>query len=126
VTARPREICAGLLAALEASEGRRRRRQRDTTADAIGLGIKRELLEAAQAADPEPADFEAWLLERCLTPSGGIPVGAARAMALEILAEWRLAAVAPDFVRWLEGGAPSDDAGARAADRDRLPAHYRR
>ena len=127
MTPRPRDVCAGLLAALEASEGRRRRRQRDTTADAIGLGIKRDLLEAALGADPEPAAFEAWLLERCLAAPGGAPVGAVRAMALEVLAEWRLAAAAPEFVDWLARGAPSEDAGRRSAtDRDRLPAHYRR
>src|SRR5690606_22702639 len=43
--ARPADFCRGLLAALDASEGRRRRRKRDTTPDAIGLAIKRELLE---------------------------------------------------------------------------------
>src|SRR2546422_5226163 len=40
--ARPGEICRELLAALDASEGRRRRRKRDTTPDAIGLTIKRD------------------------------------------------------------------------------------
>jgi hypothetical protein len=126
MTLRPRDVCAGLLTALEASEGRRRRRKRDTTADAIGLGIKRDLLEAAVEADPGPEAFEAWLLEYCLAAPGGAPVGAARAMALEILAEWRLADMAPDFVHWLAQGAPSDDADATGSDRDRLPAHYRR
>jgi hypothetical protein len=115
-----------LLAALDASEGRRKRRKRDTTADAIGLGIKRDLLEATLADDPEPQAFEAWLLQRCLAASAGASVGAARAMALEILGEWRLAEASPDFARWLEQGAPSDDAGASSLDRDRLPAHYRR
>jgi hypothetical protein len=124
MTPRPRVVCAGLLAALDASEGRRRRRQRDTTADAIGLGLKRDLLEAALEADPAPEAFEGWLLERCLAAPGGSSVGAARAMALEILAEWRLAEASPDFVRWLERGAPSDDAGA--SDGDRRPVHDRR
>lgn len=122
---RPRDLCAGLLAALDASEGRRKRRKRDTTADAIGLGIKRALLEAAVAEDPEPETFESWLLERCLDAPRDASVGGTRAMALEILAEWRLAAAAPAFVDWLARGAPSDDAAA-AGDRDRLPAHYRR
>jgi hypothetical protein len=110
VSPRPRDVSIGLLAALNASEGRRRRRKRDTTADAIGLGIKRALLEAAVAADPEPETFEGWLLERCLATPG--PVGGARAMAREILAEWHLASSAPGFVDWLARGAPSDDAGA--------------
>jgi len=34
---RPAVVCGQLLAALAASDGRRRRRKRDTTPDAIGL-----------------------------------------------------------------------------------------
>ena len=109
MTARPAAVCRELLAALEASEGRRRRRKRDTTPDAIGLGIKRALLQDAVASDPEPAAFEGWLLERCLAAGG--EAGATRAMALEVLAEWRLAASLPEFGDWLERGAPSDDVG---------------
>jgi hypothetical protein len=51
---RPAEVCRALLAALDASEGRRRRRKRDTTPDAIGLAIKRCLLEQAVREDPAP------------------------------------------------------------------------
>jgi hypothetical protein len=104
---RPAELCAELLAALEASEGRRKRRVRDTTPDAIGLGIKRELLEAAVAADPEPAAFETWLAERCL--EAGVADGPVRAMAISIWDEWRLAATTAEFRQWLVQGAPSDD-----------------
>ena len=103
-------LCRGLLAALDASEGRRRQRKRDTTPDAIGLGIKRDLLAGAVREDPEPDDFEAWLLARCLAADGTASVGATRMMALEILAEWRLAHAAPDFQAWLARGAPSEDA----------------
>ena len=87
---RPAEFCRGLLVALEESEDRRRRRQRDTTADAIGLGIKRDLVEAAIADDPPPEDFERWLMDRCLAAAATVSEGAARAMAQEIFAEWRL------------------------------------
>ena len=107
---RPSMLCRGLIAALEASEGRRRRRKRDTTPDAIGLGIKRDLLERALREDPEPDEFEAWLLSACLAAEGSASVGATRMMALEILAEWRLALTAPDFLAWLAEGAPSEDA----------------
>jgi hypothetical protein len=107
MTARPATICHELLAALDASDGRRRRRKRDTTPDAIGLGIKRALLERAIADDPDPAAFEGWLLERCLAAGG--EAGATRAMALEILGDWRLASSVPDFATWLDRGAPSDD-----------------
>ena len=53
-TIRPTQVCQALLAALEASEGQRKRRKRDQTPDAIGLAVKRELLERAVEADPDP------------------------------------------------------------------------
>lgn len=105
---RPGEVCRELLAALEASEGRRKRRRRNTTPDAIGLAIKRGLLERAVAADPEPDAFEAWLLEECR--AAGEAEGGVRAMALSIFDEWRLAHDAESFRSWLAQGAPSDDA----------------
>ena len=114
MTARPAVICRELIAALEASEGRRRRRKRDTTPDAIGLGIKRALLEGAVAEDPEAADFERWQLERCHAADG--ETGAMRAMALEVLAEWRLASSLPAFGEWLDHGAPSDDVNVGGPD----------
>src|SRR4051812_17858389 len=60
---RPSHVCRALLSALDAADGRRRKRKRDQTADAIGLALKRTLLERAVADDPEPAAFEQWLLE---------------------------------------------------------------
>jgi hypothetical protein len=107
---RPALVCRELLAALDASDGRRRRRKRDTTPDGIGLQIKRDLLDAAIADDPEPDQFEGWLLARCLAAAAGPSVGAVRVMALDVLAEWRLAQLLPDFRSWLDAGAPSDDA----------------
>ena len=106
---RPAEICRQLLAALDASEGRRRRRKRDTTPDAIGMAIKRRLLEEAVRDDPDPDVFERWLSERC---DSGLfaPSGPACAMALGILAEWQLAQTWGAFRSWLDRGAPSDDA----------------
>lgn len=104
---RPGQLCRDLLMALEASEGRRKRRMRDTTPDSIGMRIKRELLEDIVRADPEPAAFEAWLVERCL--QAGTADGPMRAMALSIWDEWRLAATTQEFRRWLAEGAPSDD-----------------
>ena len=38
---RPAEVCKALLAALDAADGRRRKRKRDQTPDGIGLAIKR-------------------------------------------------------------------------------------
>ena len=108
--ARPKELCRELLAALEASEGRRKRRKRDTTPDAIGLEMKRGLLERVIVADPEAEDFEAWLQSQCLAAGPG--EGGLRAMALTIFEEWRLAEEAETFRDWLGRGAPSDDAPA--------------
>jgi hypothetical protein len=101
---RPAAVCQALLAALDAAEGRRRRRKRDQTPDAIGLAAKRELLERAVKEDPQPGAFEDWLARY----AGENP--AAAPMALAVLEEWRLAQALPQFVDWLERGAPSDDA----------------
>jgi hypothetical protein len=106
---RPAELCRALLQALDGAEGRRLRRHRDTTADALGLAIKRGLLERAVADDPEPAAFEAWLLERCVAAADTVSTGAMRAMALEVFDEWRLAVVSPSFGDWLARGARDRD-----------------
>jgi hypothetical protein len=107
---RPAQVCAALLAALGASDGRSRSRKRDQTPDRIGLGIKRELLERAVREDPPAAAFEEWLLDRCLEGAGVTGVGPMRAMAQEVLFEWRLARRPGAFRRWLARGAHSDDA----------------
>ena len=104
---RPAEICQELLETIEASEGRRKRRLRNTTADAIGLQIKRDLLEEIVRADPEADDFEGWLLERCLAE--GPSDGPLRAIAITIWEEWQLTRASGDFRRWLAEGAPSED-----------------
>src|SRR5262245_22778833 len=114
---RPAEICAALLAALEASEGRRRSRKRDQTADAIGLALKRELLESAVQEDPDPEAFESWLLQRGAACDATETSGAVSAMARTIFEDWRLAHVNLEFKSWLDRGAPSDD--ARGSTRDR-------
>ena len=104
---RPADVSRQLLAALDASEGRRRRRKRNTTPDSIGMTIKRRLLEETVREDPEPATYEGWLLEHCLIPETAS--GPMRAMALEVLSEWQMAQRSPAFRSWLEHGAPSDD-----------------
>ena len=104
---RPAEVCRQLLAAMDASEGRRKRRKRDTTPDAIGMAVKRRLLEETIVQDPDPDGFEGWLLQRTLAAEGSGPV---RAMAREVYADWRLAQASDVFRSWLLQGAPSDDA----------------
>jgi len=108
---RPADVCRALLAALEASEGRRRKRKRDQTPDAFGLGIKRDLLRSAVEDDPAAEEFEAWLLEYPLTRNDPGLAGPALAMARAVFEEWRLAHAMRDFRSWLENGAPSEDAG---------------
>lgn len=106
---RPADVCRALLAALDASEGRRRKRKRDQTPDAFGLGVKRDLLTRAVEEDPAPEAFEEWLLtysRRCGAPE---LEGAALAMARAVFEEWRLAHSLGEFRHWLESGAPSDD-----------------
>lgn len=118
---RPRDVGRALLAALDAAEGRKRQRKRDQTPDAIGLAVKRTLLERLVAEDPAPDAFEAWLLaypESCAAPE---LVGPARAMARAVFDEWRLAHSSLAFRRWLEDGAPSDD--ARPAQDVMEPSH---
>src|SRR3989442_7248946 len=104
---RPAVVCAALLEALDASEGRRRRRKRDTTPDAIGMSLKRQLLAQSVDADPDPEGFEGWLLERCLTGPPDASMGALRAMAREVLAEWQFAAAPGHFVERVGAGCPS-------------------
>ncbi len=105
---RPAEFCREVMASLAASDGRRRRRNRNTTPDAIGLMLKRSLLEEAIAADPDPEAFEDWLFQRCLLEPAGN--GGLRAVAISIFEEWRFAAEVDAFRDWLAAGAPSDDA----------------
>jgi hypothetical protein len=115
-TLRPRQVCAALLSALQAAEGRRRSRKRDQTPDAIGIGVKRELLARAVEDDPDPEAFEEWLLqypERCVPEL----CGPATAMARAVFDEWRLAHSLGEFKTWLDQGAPSEDANA-GKDRD--------
>jgi hypothetical protein len=105
---RPAEICNRLLAALDASEGRRRKRKRNTTPDSIGMDIKRAILEETVRQDPDPEAYEEWLLTCCVAQGG--PTGPVRAMALDVLSDWRLAQTSRTFLTWLDQGAPSDDA----------------
>jgi hypothetical protein len=116
-TFRPADVCRALLAALEAAEGRRRKRKRDQTPDAIGLAVKRDLLQRVIEDDPHPERFEEWLLNyplNCKTPE---LAGPSFAMARSVFEEWQLAHSLGEFRRWLEQGAPSDDADGREGRR---------
>ena len=112
---RPADVCRALLAALEAADGRRRKRKRDQTPDAFGLAVKRDLLQRVVEDDPMP-EFEEWLLNYPLTCGAPELAGPARAMARSVFEEWRLAHALGEFRIWLEQGAPSEDRGSGAAD----------
>ncbi len=107
---RPGEFSRGMLRAMDAAEGRRKRRKRNTTPDRIGMDIKRDLLRGAAEADPEPDEFEGWLLERVLLAAEAS--GPVRALCMQILDEYQAAVMDPHFRQWLEEGAPSADAEA--------------
>src|SRR5918993_4185989 len=107
---RPAAVCQQLLQATDASEGRRKRRKRNTTPDSLGMEVKRELLEAVIADDPDPDVFEAWLFAR--VQASGTLAGATRAMALQGWDEWQFALASDGFRAWLAAGAPSDDSRA--------------
>jgi hypothetical protein len=112
---RPADVCRALLAALEGAEGRRKKRKRDQTPDAIGLALKRQILEGVVRDDPDPQVFEAWLLNYSEDNQGTQSSGAVAAMARAVLEEWRLAHAMGDFKAWLDHGAPSDDSDVSVA-----------
>jgi len=115
-TFRPADVCRALLAALDAADGRRKSRKRDQTPDAIGLALKRQILERVVEENPDAQRFEAWLLDYSQSNQSS---GAVAAMARAVLDEWRLAHAMGDFKSWLDRGAPSDDAAAVSPRRPR-------
>lgn len=107
---RPSDFARGQLQALEASEGRSKRRKRDQTPDRIGMDLKRDLLRRAVEEDPAPEELDGWLLRQALAAPVSGPV---RAMSMEILTEYRMAQLDPAYGAWLRSGAPSADASDR-------------
>jgi hypothetical protein len=107
---RPADVCRALLAALDASEGRRHKRKRDQTPDAFGLAVKRDLLRRAVEEDPAADRFEGWLLDYPGTCTAPELAGPAMAMARAVFEEWQLAHSLGGFREWLAQGAPSEDA----------------
>lgn len=108
---RPRDCALFLLGSGEALP---RTRARDQQADAAGLDLKRRVLAALVAADPEPDGVEAALME--IVEAFGPPTGPTRAVALGVLEEWRFAASSPGWVPHLLGEAvapPREKKGGR-------------
>jgi hypothetical protein len=106
--ARPGQVCEWLLSSIEVADGRRKRRARNTTPDNIGLNLKLELLQACIADDPDPDQFEAWLLEAALRP--GQASGPIRAVCSDILFEWQATLNDPYYRDWLLAGPEGEPA----------------
>lgn len=93
---RPRDLALLLLASGDALP---RQRARDQQADRAGLDLKRRLLDAITALDPEPEDLEAGLLS--IIEGLGPPTGPTRCLALAFREEWETAATTPGWVEHL-------------------------
>ena len=104
---RPAQVCELLLTSIEVAEGRRKRRPCNTTPDNIGLNLKLDVLHKAIEADPEPDQFEAWLLQVSLQP--GQPSGPIRAVCSDVLFEWQATLNDPYYRDWLLAG-PEEEA----------------
>jgi hypothetical protein len=108
---RPRDFALLLLGSGDLAP---RRRARDQQADRVGLDLKRRVLEALLARDPDPEDMEAALL--FAVDELGPPTGPMLAMARLVLDEWRTAAATPEWVAHLLGEAvrpPASEEGRR-------------
>jgi hypothetical protein len=97
---RPRDFAVLLLASGNVTP---RPRARDQQADRTGLDLKRRVLNALVALDPEPEDLEAALLT--IVEELGPPSGPTRALALALVEEWRAASATPEWLAHLLGEA---------------------
>ena len=97
---RPRDFAVLLLASGDLAP---RQRARDQQADLAGLDLKRRLLEALAAFDPEPDEMEAALL--AAVEDMGPPTGPTRSVALALFEEWRTAVAEPAWLAHLLGEA---------------------
>jgi hypothetical protein len=97
---RPRDFAVLLLSS---NDLRPRQRARDQQADQAGLVLKRRVLNALVARDPEPEDLEAALV--AIVEELGPPSGPTRAIALALAEEWRVANATPEWLAQLVGEA---------------------
>src|SRR3989442_10032059 len=75
------------------------------------MSLKRRLLAEAIEQDPDPEAFDTWLLERCLARAEAVSMGAMRAMARDVLEEWRVSSASARLPRLLRAGPPAPDPG---------------
>jgi hypothetical protein len=107
---RPRDFAVLLLSSGDVTP---RQRARDQQADRAGLALKRRVLNALVALDPEPEDLEAALL--AIVEQLGPPSGPTRAIALALVEEWQAASATPEWLAHLLGEA------VRGPSRDKVP-----
>ncbi len=121
-TIEPLEFCT----LLKAVARRPPRLSRDLEPDLIGGELKHQILDAVIVDPPDRDDFEGELLERAAALD--LPAGAARGICSDILAEWRMAQVAPAFLPWLreEAARPPEPRRRRREERDGEPAWRQR
>jgi hypothetical protein len=93
---RPRDFALLLLASGDLAP---RQRARDQQADRAGLDLKRRVLDALAARDPEADEMEAVLLD--LVEEIGPPTGPTRAIALALYEEWQSAVLSPGWIAHL-------------------------
>jgi hypothetical protein len=100
MTMRPRDLALLLLASGDVLP---RKRARDQQADRTGLDIKRRILQALVARDPESEELEAALAG--IVEEMGAPTGPTRAVAVVVRDEWLTACSSPEWVAQLLGEA---------------------
>jgi hypothetical protein len=98
---RPAEFCA-LQRQLVASMAMRKKRN-------VQMGpvqqLKLRLLDYVEAADPEPAAFNAVLAEAVIAVSEDRGTGPAQAVASDLQMDWGMACSSAGFVDWLRHAA---------------------
>jgi hypothetical protein len=103
---RPRDLAVLLLSSPDAMP---RQRARDQQADRAGLELRRRVLSALIALDPEAAELEAALL--AIVEEMGAPSGPPRAIALSVYEEWQAAVANPGALLHFLGEAIRDSEG---------------
>jgi hypothetical protein len=112
---RPRDFAVLLLSSGDVTP---RQRARDQQADRAGLDLKRRVLSALVALDPEATELEAALL--AIVEEMGPPTGPTRSIALALFEEWRAASATPACVaHLLSQGVRGQESGVRSQKADR-------
>lgn len=110
---RPRAFALLLLASGDLAP---RQRARDQQADRAGMDLKRRVLDALAARDPEAEEMEGALL--AIVEDLGPPTGPTRSIALSLYEEWQTAVLSPGWVAHLLGEAV-EESGSEGKPRGR-------